>query len=107
VDDKAKRHEYKKRIFRLAVQKARDNGFTHFVDESEEDTAKALAFLEDERINLFFDKRSCWVLILYDNSFCRAFWGTTYVTPIGKLWQYHRLTMIQSKDPFAYIARYL
>jgi hypothetical protein len=99
--------ERKKQILRLAVQKARENGFTHFVDELDAETAKALILLDDERIDGFFDKRACWALILYDNCFCRAFWGTTYVVPVGKLWIYHRHTMLISKDPFAYIARYL
>jgi hypothetical protein len=73
-----------KQIFKRAIQKARENGFTHFVGETEQDFAKFLTLLADEHIDLFFDRREMWAAVLYDYCFCRAFWGTASVIPIGK-----------------------
>jgi hypothetical protein len=107
VNDEAKRLEYKKRIFRLAVQKARDNGLTHCVGDIDRDFAQFLTLFADEPIDGFFEGRPFWAGILFDNSFCRLIWGTASVIPIGQLWVYHRREMLSSDDPFAYIARYL
>ncbi len=93
-------------VFKSAVRKAEENGFARFVGEDDARSQEIirLIYVHPE---LFFDARERWAIVLYDNEFCRRFWGTTYVVPIGKLWEYHRRRMLFSADPFRYIARYL
>jgi len=96
----------KKRIFGCAIQKAIDNGWAHFVGEDEAHF-KTMIELFETHVDLFFDQRELWCLVLYDNEFCRRFWETHYVVPIGKVWQFHQRNMIFSNDPFRYIKQYL
>jgi hypothetical protein len=93
-------------IFTLAIIKAMHNGWSHFVGEDEAHFEQVMDFIE-EHMDVLFTKLGLWCLILYDNEFCRKFWGTNYVRPIGKVWQYHKRRMILSPDPFTYIRRYL
>jgi hypothetical protein len=83
----------KKTVFRLAIERARENGWYHFVGGDHKHFSHFLTLLEDEQIDIFFTKQEQWAMVLFDNCFCRAFWGTEYLVPIGKVIQHKQMSL--------------